>query len=76
MRVGPRAYFTLRDGMLKIDGGAPERVDCHLSVDRVDYLLIGFGRKAQWGPIAKGKVLAWGRRPWLAMRLSRLLHPV
>ena len=76
VRGGPRVYFTLANGELSVDGGAPDRIDVHLSVDPIDYLLIGYGRKGQFGAIAKGKVLTWGRKPWLAMKFGRIFHSV
>ncbi|HEY5989442.1 MAG TPA: hypothetical protein VIV12_24140 [Streptosporangiaceae bacterium] len=30
-------------------------------------LLVLYGRMSQWGPIAKGQLLTWGRRPWRAL---------
>jgi hypothetical protein len=73
LRGGPRVYITLVDGSLTIDA-TPTRVDCHVSADPVDYLLIGFGRRSQWPAIARGKVTAWGRKPWLALKFAKLFH--
>ncbi|MFN2555645.1 MAG: maleylpyruvate isomerase N-terminal domain-containing protein [Nitriliruptorales bacterium] len=50
-----------------------EPVDCHLWVDPVAFLLVGYGRIGQWGPIAKGKLVAWGRKPWLGVKFKSLL---
>lgn len=63
---------------VRIDGGAatagapPGRVDCHLSVDPAAFLLVGYGRVSQWGPIAQGRMVAWGRKPWLGLRFKSL----
>lgn len=73
LRGGPRLYLTLIDGNLSIDT-RPRPVDCHLSVDPVEYLMIGYGRRSQWWPIATGKVVAWGRRPMLALKFAKLFH--
>lgn len=73
VRGGPTVYLTVQGGSLFIDA-TPRRVDCHLSVDPVDYLLIGYGRKSQWLPIAAGKVVAWGKKPWLSLRFAKLFH--
>ena len=55
LRTGPRVYISIDNGLLSIDKG-PLRADCHISADPVEYLLIGYGRKSQWLPIATGKV--------------------
>jgi hypothetical protein len=73
LRGGPRVYFTIADGSLSLDT-QPRAVDCHLSVDPVEYLMIGYGRKSRWGPIATGKVTAWGRKPLLALKFPKLFH--
>lgn len=73
LRGGPRAYISLVDGALTIDA-TPRKVDCHVSADPVEYLLIGFGRRSQWPAIATGKVVAWGRKPWLALKFAKLFH--
>jgi uncharacterized protein (TIGR03083 family) len=73
LRRGPTVYVNVAGGGLTLDV-APRRADCHLSVDPVSYLLIGYGRRSQWGPIATGKVVAWGRKPWLSLSFSKLFH--
>jgi hypothetical protein len=37
-------------------------------------MLVGYGRISQWGPMGRGKLLAYGRKPWLALKLSKLLR--
>lgn len=73
LRGGKPAYFTFENGVLSIDDAAPRPVDCKLSVDPATYLLVGYGRIGQWGPTFKGKVLAWGRKPWLSLKLGKLI---
>ena len=46
------------------------RVDCHIVADPVAFLMVAYARQSQWEAIAKGKLLAWGRRPWAALRLT------
>lgn len=59
-----RAYLVFEDGALTVHTHRPARkVDCHLSVDPTAFLLVAWGRTNQWGPIAKGQLLAWGRKP-------------
>ena len=73
LRGGPPAYLTFENGVLSIDRSPPRPVDCRMSVDPATYLLVGYGRIGQWGPTLKGKVLAWGRKPWLSLKLGKLL---
>jgi uncharacterized protein (TIGR03083 family) len=76
VRGGSRVYFTVRDEQLTIDTTAPGRVDCHISADPVAYLLVGYGRTGQLGPILTGKIVAWGRKPWLGLKFGKLFTSV
>lgn len=57
-------------GTLSIEAPRSRRVDCHISADPSKYLLVGYGRISQWGPILTGRMVAWGRKPWLARSLA------
>ncbi len=72
VRGGPRVDVTINDGSLAVsrDGGS---ADCHVSADPVALLLVAYGRRSQWVPILTGRLVAWGRRPWLGVRLVRYL---
>jgi uncharacterized protein (TIGR03083 family) len=76
LRGGPRAYFRVADGTLTISSEKPGPVDCTISADPVEYLLIGYGRKSQWIPALTGKVATWGRKPWLGLKFGKLFHTV
>lgn len=52
-------------------GGA---VDCRVSADPAALLEVMWGRASQWRAIAGGRLVAWGRRPWLGPRLRRMLR--
>lgn len=71
--AGGRVFFNFDDGVLSATGPSPRRVDCHISADPAELLLVVWNRKSQWGPIARFQMTAWGRRPWLAFRLVNLL---
>jgi uncharacterized protein (TIGR03083 family) len=73
VRGGGRAAFSFHDGDLTIEPEPAGPVDCHLLVDPAAFLLVAWGRKSQWGPIARGQLLAWGRRPWLGLKLRALM---
>ena len=74
VRSGSNVFVTVRNGTLELGEQPPGRVDCTLSVDPVEYLLVGYGRKSQWGPIAMGKLVAYGRKPWLSLKMSKLFN--
>jgi hypothetical protein len=37
------------------------------------FLVVALGMESQWGHIASGRLTAWGRRPWLALRIKGAL---
>ena len=73
MRGGEWVYLTVAGDSLTISQVTERQIDCHLSVDPVAYLLVGFNRESQWTAIAKGQILAWGRKPWLSLKFGQLL---
>lgn len=66
-------HFVFNDGDLSIEEPADRKVDVHLSADPVAFMLVGYGRISQWGPMATGKLLAWGRKPWVALKFASVL---
>lgn len=76
VRGGGRATLRFDDGDLAVEATSGGPVDCRLSVDPGAFLLVAWDRQSQWAPIARGQLLAWGRRPWLGLKLrSLLLNP-
>jgi uncharacterized protein (TIGR03083 family) len=65
-----RMVFDERGARLDVDSGHP---DCRMSVDPVAFLLMFFGRRGPVATAARGGLLAWGRKPWLALRLQKAL---
>jgi uncharacterized protein (TIGR03083 family) len=49
-------------------------VDCAMSLTASDALLVGFRRRPLWRAVASASALAYGRRPWLALRFPTLFH--
>jgi hypothetical protein len=74
IRGGDRFFFVFDNGELRIEEPSSRRVDCHISADPVAFLLVVWGRQSQWSAIAKGQLLAWGRKPWLGPRFRYLLR--
>jgi len=72
---GARAAFSFADGALTVEPGrTTERVDCHLSADPASFLLVMYGRVGPVRPAVTGRVVAWGRRPWLGLALPSLFR--
>lgn len=71
-RGGPRYQLIINDGTAAITTPG-QKADCWISADPVSFLLVGYGRTGQWGQIARGKILAGGRKPWLGLAFSRLI---
>jgi hypothetical protein len=74
VRGGPRFVVRFHDGAATVEPPAARPVDCWISADPTALLLLGYGRTGPWGPIARGRLVGGGRRPWLALRFKRLLR--
>lgn len=74
VRGNPPVYMSFADGLASVGTERPERVDCRITADPVDYLLLGYGRIGQLRPILTGKLIAWGRKPWLGSKLDTLFR--
>jgi uncharacterized protein (TIGR03083 family) len=66
-------YLEFDDGSLSIPLAPTRPIDCHISADPVAFLLVGFGRIGPIRPALAGRMIGWGRRPHLALKLPRLL---
>jgi uncharacterized protein (TIGR03083 family) len=74
IRGGDSFHFIFYDGALEVVEPSSRRVDCHISADPVAFLMVVWNRQSQWTAIAKGKLMAWGRKPWLGPRLRSLIR--
>lgn len=74
VRGGGRHWFAFDDGALAISRPGPGRVDCHISADPATLLLVAWDRSSQWPAIARGQLVAWGRKPWLGPRFRTLMR--
>jgi uncharacterized protein (TIGR03083 family) len=64
------ATFDFSGGRLTVEPGrASGPVDCHLSADPPAFLLVMYGRMSPLRSAMTGRVLAWGRKPWLGLTL-------
>lgn len=65
VRGGRRHRLRLVDGAPGLDPD-PSPPDCRMSVDPVAMLLVFYRRRRLAAAVARGEMVAWGRRPWLA----------
>lgn len=73
IRGGPRFVFRVASNMATVESRSAGPVDCRISADPVAFLLVAYGRQTLWRPVLLGRITAWGRRPWRAFELKRLL---
>ncbi|MCH8800154.1 MAG: maleylpyruvate isomerase N-terminal domain-containing protein [Chloroflexi bacterium] len=73
VRGGVRFVARFDDGVLTIESPGPKGADCYLWADPVALLLVFYGRVNQWGQVARGKMLSWGRKPWLGLKFKGLI---
>lgn len=71
--VAPVRY-AIDDGVLRCD--LPGPTDCTMTADPQTFLLMGIGVVSQLRATLTGKVRAGGRKPWLAMRVTKLFPPI
>jgi hypothetical protein len=74
-RAGDRRIMIFRDGLLQVTT-RPRRADCIIWTDAYTFLLVGYGRVGQVKAALTGKMMAWGRKPWLALKLPDLISSV
>ncbi len=74
LRGRDRLHFIFDDGSLTVEEPSSRRVDCHISADPAAFTMVFWARQSQWNAIAKGQLMAWGRKPWLGPRFRTLLR--
>ncbi len=73
IRGGTTHFWAFRDGRFSIVDEL-RRPDVVLSADPVACLLVFYSRRSQWPEILRGRMLAWGRRPWPALSFVKRFH--
>ncbi|HJT03713.1 MAG TPA: maleylpyruvate isomerase family mycothiol-dependent enzyme [Pseudonocardiaceae bacterium] len=71
---GLRLCLAFDDGSVNVAFGCTESVDCHLSAEPATFLLLMYGRQGPLRSALTGKVIAWGRKPWLAFYMQSLVQ--
>lgn len=74
VRGGGRVFIVIDDGAVVVEPPSSRPVDCHLSGHPSALLLVFFSRRSQWPAILRGRLGAWGRRPWLGHRLRAVMR--
>lgn len=74
LRGGGHVYLVFDEGAVTLEEPGGRRVDCHVLADPVAMLNVMWGRQSQWKAIAKGQLLAWGRKPWLGPKLRVMMR--
>lgn len=64
-----RLYLLLEDGKLTVESEPGGRVDCHISARGHELMLALYGRVGPVAPTLRGRMVAYGRRPWWGLRL-------
>ena len=72
IRGGPRFFVRVDKGKVTVEPSPSQAASCYISADPVAFLFVAYGRVNQWGPMAKGRLAAGGRRPWCALRFKDL----
>ena len=70
LRGGERFGVTIADGAAVV-GQVPEQPDCVIVCEPVTFFLMALGRRGPWAALARGGVVARGRKPWLAPGFTR-----
>jgi uncharacterized protein (TIGR03083 family) len=72
LRGGPTCAMAVADGAVTFSPGPARKADCRISADPVSFLLTGAERESQWRALLTGKMLAYGRKPWLALCFKKI----
>ncbi|MGG8407794.1 maleylpyruvate isomerase N-terminal domain-containing protein [Streptomyces sp. 12297] len=73
IKGGPRLAVVVADQRMTVTRDAPpRRYDCRITATPAAFLLVSYGRIPPWKAIARGRMRAGGRKPWLAARFGQL----
>jgi hypothetical protein len=66
--------FRFSNGSLEVSSFDVGPVDCKISADPAAFVLVGYGRIGLAKPVAAGKLVAYGRKPWVGLSFKKLLR--
>lgn len=72
IRGGPHFVVRVDKGKVTVEPSPADDSCCYIFAEPVAFLLVAYGRANQWGLMAKGRLVAGGRRPWRALRFKEL----
>jgi uncharacterized protein (TIGR03083 family) len=72
--LGNKYVYSFDNGCLTIDPADAVGPDVCISAEPVTWLLLSYGRINKWGAALTGRVLVWGRKPWLATAFAQRFH--
>ncbi|MGQ0463797.1 MAG: maleylpyruvate isomerase family mycothiol-dependent enzyme [Sporichthyaceae bacterium] len=70
-----RAVFAFENGKLTVEGEPQGPVDCVMSGAGPALILVVHRRIGLVNPLLKGQAAAWGRKPWLGLKLVGYFDP-
>jgi uncharacterized protein (TIGR03083 family) len=70
VRGGPSYTFAFVERTLEVERGRADRADCRIWGEAEALVLVLYKRTNQWLRIARGQLIAGGRRPWLALTFA------
>ena len=73
LRHGSPFSIRIRDGEAWCEV-TEDKPDVHVLADPLAYLMVGFGRMPVLRPLLRGKLLVWGRKPWLLLTVPKLFQ--
>lgn len=71
LRHGSPFSIRFRDGRVWSEL-SDETPDVHVWADAAAYLMVGFGRWSLSRALLRGKLVVWGRRPWVMLTVPKL----
>jgi uncharacterized protein (TIGR03083 family) len=74
LRGDGRINFVFEDGSLRVEEPSARRADCHVLADPAAFFMVFWQRQSQRNAIAKGQLIAWGRKPWLGLKFRSLIR--
>jgi uncharacterized protein (TIGR03083 family) len=72
LRGGPTFSVAIDNGAATFSPGRAPDADCRISADPIAFLLNGTNRQSRSRTLLAGRMLAFGRKPWLAIRFEKL----
>lgn len=70
LRGGEDWTVRVHEGAVRVERDRPRQADLPLSADPVMFLLNAYGLISRARALLSGRIICWGRRPWLAVRFD------